>query len=109
MVAMVKLAPCCELGFPPPCIPREGGCSTLFTVSPHIPLLPLHLPFHPSVSLHAGYRFSLPSFCHPFIFPASSSPSLPHLSFTPKWPPHGLQTGPERCAERGDLQRIIAG
>lgn len=93
-VAMVKLASCCELAPLPPHFP---WCSTaLSKIHLHISPLPLRLPVHPSVSPHAGHRFSSPQFfCHPFVFPASSFPSLPHLSFMPQWPPHGPQTEPE--------------
>lgn len=97
-VAMVKLAPRCELAPPAPHFPR---CSTaLSKIHLHISPLLLRLPVHPSVSPHAGHRFSSSQFfffccCHPFVFPASSFPSLPHLSFMPQWPPHGLQTEPE--------------
>lgn len=106
MVAMVRLAPFCEPEPRPRLVLEGGDLLSLQFISTSL----IHLPFPPSISPHAGYRFSSPQFlssshfsCLLFSLPPPSFPS--HQ----KRPPHGLQTGPERCAERGDLQCIITG
>lgn len=96
MVAMVKLPPCCELAPPAPQLFRQSISTFLLYCSA---FLSFHLSLH---SLATASPFPFFSPCQFFVtFPASSYSSLPHLSFMPQWPPHWLQTGPERHATFG--------
>lgn len=94
MVAMVKLAPCCELAHPAPQLSLQSISTSLHYCSV---FLSVHLSLHALATASPfPFFFLLPNF---FVtFPASSYSSLPHLSFMPQWPPHRLQTGPERHA-----------
>lgn len=50
--------------------------------------------------------FFQPSFLFlssPSFLPSTSSPFLPHVSFTPQWSPYRLQTGPEHRTRRPSM------
>lgn len=94
MVAMVNMPPCCAPSWTSPhlplkcsllfflfCHPDSPSCSSVFfTIFPPSSF-PLHLPI---ILFFPHFNFSLPS---PVFLP-----SLPHLPFTPQWPPHRPQT-----------------
>lgn len=82
----------------PRCFPSHTLTSFLLFISNR---------FSPSSFLPKSNLF-LP-YLTPHPAPTHFLASLPHLSFTPQWPPHRLQTGREYCAGGDDLQCIMAG
>lgn len=100
MVAMVNMAPCRVL--PVPSSPSSTlSVPLLSTIHLHACFLPLPPSLPPY--LHPNSKF-IPSFYHsPYILSSfPSPPSFLHATVV-------SQTGPERCTEQGDLQRIMAG